>query len=53
LSQHWPSFFWVVGRLRLVLIPLAIALLLAAFLAPGVRWLRQWGRLPPSVRDGG
>jgi hypothetical protein len=41
--------FWIVGRLRLVLIPLSIALLLAAFLAPAVRRLRQWGRLAPSL----
>lgn len=40
--------FWIVARLRLVLIPLAIALLMAAFLAPAVGWLRRWGRLPPS-----
>ncbi|HEY2948408.1 MAG TPA: AI-2E family transporter [Micromonosporaceae bacterium] len=33
------AVIWVVGRLRIVLIPLAIALLLSALLAPAVGWL--------------
>jgi putative heme transporter len=38
----------VVGRLRLVLIPLAIALLLSALLSPAVGWLLQ-ARFPRSL----
>jgi len=40
---------WLVGHLRLVLIPLAIALLLTALLAPAVRRLRQQARFPRSL----
>lgn len=40
---------WLVGRLRSVLIPLAIALLLAALLTPTVGWLRQRARFPRSL----
>jgi putative heme transporter len=40
---------WLVGRLRLVLIPLAIALLLAALLTPAVRWLRRQAHFPRSL----
>jgi predicted PurR-regulated permease PerM len=40
---------WLVGRLRLVLIPLAVALLLAALLTPAVRWLRRQAHFPPSL----
>jgi predicted PurR-regulated permease PerM len=39
---------WVVGRLRIVLIPLAIALLLSALLAPAVAWLLR-ARFPRSL----
>jgi hypothetical protein len=37
--------FWILGRLRYVLITLAIALLVAAFPAPVVYWLGQWESL--------
>jgi putative heme transporter len=40
---------WLVGRLKDVLIPLSIALLLSALLAPSVGWLRRTVRLPPSL----
>jgi predicted PurR-regulated permease PerM len=40
---------WLVGRLRMVLIPLAIALLLAALLTPAVRWLRGQAHFPRSL----
>jgi predicted PurR-regulated permease PerM len=40
---------WLVGRLRSVLIPLAIALLLAALLTPAVGWLRQRARFHRSL----
>lgn len=40
---------WLVGRLKLVLIPLSIALLLSALLAPVVGWLRRRVRLPRSL----
>ncbi len=40
---------WLVGRLRLVLIPLAIAMLLAALLTPAVRWLRRQAHFPRSL----
>src|SRR5262249_21707004 len=40
---------WLVGRLQDVLIPLTIALLLTALLAPSVRWLRRTVRLPRSL----
>src|SRR5206468_7256276 len=40
---------WLVGRLRLVLVPLAIALLPAALLTPAVRWLRRQAHLPRSL----
>jgi putative heme transporter len=37
---------WVAWQLRLVVFPIAVAVLLAALLQPGVRWLRSrgWGR---------
>jgi predicted PurR-regulated permease PerM len=40
---------WLVGRLRTVLIPLSIALLLSALLAPMMGWLRRRVKLPPSL----
>jgi putative heme transporter len=40
---------WLIGRLRDVLIPLSIALLLSALLAPSVGWLRRTIRLPRSL----
>ncbi|HET8681740.1 MAG TPA: AI-2E family transporter [Micromonosporaceae bacterium] len=43
--------FYVVARLKLVIVPLAIALLLSALLAPAVDWLRG-ARVPPSLATG-
>ncbi|NJC69261.1 AI-2E family transporter [Planosporangium thailandense] len=40
---------WLVSQLRDVLIPLSIALLLSALLAPSVSWLRRAVRLPRSL----
>jgi predicted PurR-regulated permease PerM len=40
---------WLVGRLKDILIPLSIALLLSALLAPSVGWLRRTVRLPRSL----
>jgi predicted PurR-regulated permease PerM len=40
---------WLVGRLRSVLIPLAIALLLAALLTPAARRLRRQAHFPRSL----
>lgn len=40
---------WLVGRLRAVLIPLAIALLLAALLTPATRRLRRQAHFPRSL----
>ncbi len=40
---------WLVARLRLVLIPLAIALLLAALLTPAVGWLRRQAHFPRTL----
>ncbi|WP_432984967.1 AI-2E family transporter [Dactylosporangium sp. CA-233914] len=40
---------WLVGRLRTVLIPLSIALLLSALLAPMMGVLRRRVKLPPSL----
>ncbi|MGC9670101.1 AI-2E family transporter [Planosporangium sp. 12N6] len=40
---------WLVGLLKDVLIPVSIALLLSALLAPSVRWLRERARLPHSL----
>ena len=40
---------WMVARLKQVLIPLSIALLLSALLAPAVGWLRRRVRLPRSL----
>ena len=37
-----------IGVVSVVVIPLAVALLLSALLAPAVRWLLNW-RLPPSL----
>jgi predicted PurR-regulated permease PerM len=42
------AVIWIVDRLRLVLIPLAIALLLSALLAPAVGWLLR-ARFPRSA----
>jgi predicted PurR-regulated permease PerM len=43
------AVLWVVGRLKLVLIPLSIALLLSALLSPLVGWLRRRVRLHRSL----
>jgi putative heme transporter len=43
------AVLWVIGRLKLVLIPLVIALLLSALFAPAVGWLRQRVRMPRSL----
>jgi putative heme transporter len=43
------ALLWVVGRLAAVVIPLVIALLLSALLAPAVRILRTNLRLPRSL----
>jgi predicted PurR-regulated permease PerM len=40
---------WLVGRLKGVLIPVSIALLLSTLLSPWVTWLRQRARIPRSV----
>ena len=40
---------WLVGRLKDVIIPLSIALLLSALLAPSVSFLRRTARLPRSL----
>jgi predicted PurR-regulated permease PerM len=40
---------WLVGRLKDVLIPVSIALLLSALLSPSVGWLRRRARLPRSL----
>ncbi|GAA0709835.1 AI-2E family transporter [Dactylosporangium roseum] len=40
---------WLVGRLKTVLIPLSIALLLSALLAPMMGVLRRRMKLPPSL----
>ena len=40
---------WLVGRLRSVLVPLAIALLLAALLTPAARRLRRQAHFPRSL----
>ena len=37
------AFLWVLGRLHRVVIPVAIAMLLSALLAPAVGWLRRKG----------
>jgi len=37
-----------IGIISIVVVPLAIALLLSALLAPAVRWMGRW-RLPPSL----
>ncbi|WP_019812677.1 AI-2E family transporter [Saccharomonospora saliphila] len=39
---------WIVGYLSVVVVPVAIALLLAALMAPGVRRLVEWG-LPRAL----
>jgi predicted PurR-regulated permease PerM len=41
--------FWLVGRLKDILIPLSIAMLLSALLAPFVGWLSRRIRLPRSL----
>jgi len=43
------AVLWVVGRLHQVAVPMAIALLLTALLAPVVSWLRTHARLHRSV----
>jgi predicted PurR-regulated permease PerM len=43
------AVLWMIGRLEAVLIPLSIALLLSALLAPSVGWLRRRIRLPRSL----
>src|SRR6266498_2440927 len=43
------AVFWVIGRLKLVLIPLVIALLLSALFGPAVGWLRRRVRMPRSL----
>ncbi len=40
---------WLVSRLSQVLIPMAIALLLSALLAPAVSFLRARAKMPPSL----
>jgi predicted PurR-regulated permease PerM len=45
------AVIWIVGRLRIVLVPLAIALLLSALLAPAVGWLLR-ARFPRSLATG-
>jgi putative heme transporter len=40
---------WIVGRLKTVVIPLSIALLLSALLSPMANALRRWVRLPRSL----
>lgn len=42
------GIFYLIGKLTIVVIPLAIALLLAALLSPAVGWLRQ-AKVPPSL----
>jgi predicted PurR-regulated permease PerM len=49
LGAAFAVVLWLVGRLKLVLIPLAIALLLAALLTPAVQWLRRVARLPSTL----
>jgi predicted PurR-regulated permease PerM len=43
---------WLIGKLRHVVIPLTIALLLTALLAPAVQFLRRRVRLPASLATG-
>ena len=43
---------WLIGRLKTVLIPLSIALLLSALLAPMMRFLRRRAKLPRSLAAG-
>ena len=40
---------WIIGRLKTVVIPLSIALLLSALLSPMANALRRWVRLPRSL----
>jgi predicted PurR-regulated permease PerM len=40
---------WLIGRLKDVLIPVSIALLLSALLAPSIGWLRRTMRLPRTL----
>ena len=46
------AVLWVVGRLKTVLIPLTIALLLSALLSPMANFLRRWVKLPRSLAAG-
>jgi putative heme transporter len=43
------AVLWVIGQLRTVVIPLAIAMLLSALLSPMANALRRWVRLPRSL----
>jgi predicted PurR-regulated permease PerM len=49
IAAAFAVVLWMVARLKQVLIPLSIALLLSALFAPAVRWLRQRVRLPRSL----
>jgi predicted PurR-regulated permease PerM len=49
LAAAGAVLLWLIGRLRTVLIPLSIALLLSALLAPAVGFLRRRVRLPSSL----
>lgn len=46
------AVLWVVGRLKTVLIPLSIAMLLSALLSPMAAFLRRWVKLPSSLAAG-
>jgi predicted PurR-regulated permease PerM len=46
------GFVYLLGRLSHVVIPLAIALLLAALLSPMATFLRQRAKFPPSLASG-
>ncbi len=43
---------WIVGKLKLVFIPVAIAMLLSALLYPAVRWLRDRANFHRSLSAG-
>jgi putative heme transporter len=43
------AVMWLISMLQAVLIPLSIALLMSALLAPPVQFLRRWAKLPPSL----
>jgi predicted PurR-regulated permease PerM len=46
------GFIYLLGRLSHVVIPLAIALLLSALLAPLARFLQEKAKFPPSLASG-